>query len=291
KIIVNFLSNAFKFTPSGGEIHLDLKCENDLIIISVSDTGRGIAPENIPHLFDRFYQVEKSELQPGSGIGLAIAKELTLLHGGKIEVSSKIGFGSTFKMTFPLIERIKNEAPAHKISNLESAGLWDSRQEVINESGEVDTPGFQDSPVIEESTDRKTILIVDDNLDIRTYVAENLSANYDILQAQSGREALLKIRNYLPDLIISDVMMPDGDGFELLAGIRSDHEFAFLPVILLTAKAQVEDKLEGLKIGADDYLTKPFDITELKLRVNNILLSRKRLLKHLSNSTTSGQIK
>lgn len=285
KIVVNLLSNAFKFTPSGGEIHLELKAENDFVIISVADTGRGISPETLPHLFDRFYQVEKSELQPGSGIGLSIAKEITQLHNGSIHVNSSIGVGSTFTLKFPLLDRIKNDFVK---AETEREHFVDATKIAELETG---VPSFETEAKTEDLLDRKTILIVDDNLDIRNYIANSCKDDYEILQAQSGSEAMVSIKNHLPDLIISDVMMPDGDGLELLSEIRKDPEFAFLPVILLTAKAQVQDKLEGLKIGADDYLTKPFDITELKLRVNNILISRKRLLKHFSSSLSIEQIK
>lgn len=285
KIVVNLLSNAFKFTPAGGEIHLNLKAENQLIIISVSDTGRGMEPENLAHLFDRFFQVEKSEMQPGSGIGLSIAKELTQLHNGQIEVSSEFGIGSTFTLHFPLVRLEQNDLPEKAIASR------DFTQHAAIIEVESDEPCFESEGLNGDLATKKTILIVDDNLDIRNYVADNFKVDYDIIQAQSGSEAMIKMKLHLPDLIISDVMMPDGDGLELLAGIRKDPEFAFLPVILLTSKAQVNDKLEGLKIGADDYLTKPFDIRELKLRISNLLLSRMRFLKHFSNSSTPVQIK
>ncbi|NEN22190.1 response regulator [Cryomorpha ignava] len=285
KIVVNLLSNAFKFTPADGEIHLDLRSDNQLVFISVADTGRGLAPENLPHLFDRFFQVEKSELQPGSGIGLSIAKELTQLHDGKIEVSSEMGIGSTFTLSFPLVRREKNDPPVREAAHRDFAP-----HEAMIEF-EADEPRIKTEDLNGDSAPKKTILIVDDNLDIRNYVADNFKADYDIVQAESGSEALNKITNHLPDLIISDVMMPDGDGLELLEAIRAEPEFAYLPVILLTAKAEVSDKLEGLKIGADDYLTKPFDIMELKLRVSNILLSRMRLQKYFLNTSSSEPIK
>ena len=284
KIVVNLLSNAFKFTPPEGKISLNVTCENQRIVISVVDTGRGVSPENLAHLFDRFYQVEKSELQPGSGIGLSIVKELTQLHDGVIEVSSEIGVGSTFTLIFPLVERIKEEMEVKETENAEV-----TQPKLMNLAE--DETELENETLHEDAADKKTILIVDDNLDIRNYIADNFKVDYDILQAQSGSEALMKIKDHLPDLIISDVMMPDGDGLQLLKSIRDEPEFAFLPVILLTAKAEVSDKLEGLKIGADDYLTKPFDINELKIRVGNIFLSRKRLQKHFSNSSSSEPIK
>jgi len=276
KVVLNLLSNAFKYTPAGQEVSVDLKQENQKVVITISDTGRGIPSEYLTHLFERFFQIEKSEIQAGTGIGLSIAKELTEIHNGIIEVKSKLGEGTQFTLRFPLVafgDKVKNAVVASKVGldlgfELEETEL--DRDSVVTKTTDV--------------IDKKIILVVDDNSDIRSYISDSFKETYCILEAQSGSEALTIIKNQLPDIIVSDVMMPNGDGLELLAHIRNEPEIAFLPVILLTAKAEVSDKLDGLKIGADDYLTKPFNITELKSRISNILLSRMRLQQHFSET-------
>lgn len=274
KVIVNLLSNAFKFTPSGGRINLKMFESETSLKIAVSDTGKGIAPEHLPHLFDRFYQVEKSEMQPGTGIGLSITKEITELHHGEISVSSTLGAGSVFTLSFPL--KHSDNVDLHKLNseNDPVGNVFNTRRK-SNTTVASDT---EVSSILEsDDADQTTILIVDDNSDIRSYIADSLRDRYKILSAESGNAAFRLIEENLPDVIISDVMMPDGDGLQLLQNIRADKAYSFLPVILLTAKAEIEYRLEGLRIGADDYITKPFDIHELKLRVNNILQARKRL--------------
>jgi len=285
KIVVNLLSNAFKFTPAGGEVNLVLSCEKELVVISVVDTGKGLETKSLEHLFDRFFQVEKSELQPGSGIGLAIVKELTQLHDGEIEVKSEIGIGTKFTLSFPLVERLESDETERKTKNQKLIPLESIKEPQAGETEVV----IHDTPY--GATQKKTILVVDDNPDIRNYIVDHLKRDYVLLQAQSGFKALRKMKNHLPDLIISDIMMPDGDGLELLKSIRDEPEFAFLPVILLTAKAEVNDKLEGLKIGADEYLTKPFDILELKIRVSNIFAARMRLRNHFIGTSYSENVK
>lgn len=274
KVVVNLLSNAFKFTPLGGRIGFEIEVIDTSVQIRVSDTGKGIAPEHLPHLFDRFYQVEKSEMQPGTGIGLSITKEITELHQGVIRVTSTRGEGSVFTLSFPLRQ------PENGDFNKINAGIILSENEVSLQKPPI-SKGLDDpdpSSILEsEDPDQTTILIVDDNADIRSYIADSLRDRYKIMAAESGNVAFRMIKKDLPDVIISDVMMPDGDGLQLLQQIRADKAYSFLPVILLTAKAEIEYKLEGLQIGADDYITKPFDIHELKLRVNNILQARKRL--------------
>ncbi len=273
KVVVNLLSNAFKFTPSGGRIRFEMESSNTSVQIHVSDTGKGIAPEHLPHLFDRFYQVEKSEMQPGTGIGLSITKEITELHHGEIGVKSTRGAGSVFTLSFPLakLDKLELKIPHPENILIENEAL---PQEVPTSIVE-DNTHFPSILEIDDS-DRTTILIVDDNSDIRSYVSDSLCDKYKVMVAESGNSAFGMMEKNLPDVIISDVMMPDGDGLQLLQRIRADKAYSFLPVILLTAKAEIEYKLEGLQIGADDYITKPFDIHELKLRIKNMLQARKR---------------
>ncbi|CAN5254954.1 two-component regulator propeller domain-containing protein [soil metagenome] len=280
KIVANLLSNAFKFTPENGTITLELRKESEEALIIVSDTGPGIDPEHLPRLFDRFYQVQKSEMQPGSGIGLSLAKELTELHGNKIEVESKLNEGSKFIIRIPL--------PLFKTNMISPISLIDdslkkqvTKQPDINNSllHEKNSTGIAD----ENRELLKTILIVDDHAEIRAYLRRHLDETYNIIEAASGSEAQTILKNHLPDLIISDVMMPDGDGFSLLKEIRSNSETDFLPVILLTARAEVEDKLKGLGIGANDYITKPFNMREINVRIQNLFDQQKRLKNHFVN--------
>ena len=269
KVFSNLLSNAFKFTPAGGAITIELKRDKENCRITISDNGNGIAAEHLPHLFDRFFQIEKSEMQPGSGIGLAIAKEITELHNGDIHVESRLGEGSTFTLRFPLAA----------VSGDQEITVRKRELAVSNADLFYENTGKRDYELAEEDTreDKPSLLIVDDNADIRTYVSSAFEDVYLIRQAISGNDAMNSIKDKLPDLVISDVMMPDGDGLELLKSIRTNPDYSFLPVILLTSKAEVNDRLEGLQVGADDYLTKPFDVKELRLRIRNILLARRRL--------------
>lgn len=277
KIIANLLSNAFKFTPENETVTLKLSEIDGIAEISVRDTGKGISEKNQRRLFDRFFQVQKSEMQPGTGIGLSIAKELTLLHGGTIDVHSEMGSGSNFVVRISTAGIIKKTVSA-AISN--TADLQ-SGNELTHDQDKQPSPQTPDEISDPESNIRKTILIVDDHADIRSYLHKHLGEIYNISEAATGNEALSIINNELPDLIISDVMMPDGDGFELLKQIRNEPEFNFLPVILLTARVEAEDKLSGLGIGANDYITKPFNIREVLIRIENLFKYQNRLKHHL----------
>lgn len=273
KIIVNLLSNAFKFTPPGGRILFELSVADSTVEISVSDTGIGIELEKVPHLFDRFYQIEKSELQPGTGIGLSIAKELAELHEGTITVESQKERGSTFAIILPSRENVKG------IQNPETLSFTGHSEPEKSVNSHLEYP--QSEPLhqthLSGLDDRITLLIVDDNADIRQYIADGMDKRYRSIVAKSGNEAFESIKKNLPDVVISDLMMSDGNGLELLQKIRNDENYSFIPFILLTAKAEIEYKLEGLRIGADDYISKPFAMNELRARVDNILDSRKRL--------------
>jgi signal transduction histidine kinase/DNA-binding response OmpR family regulator len=277
KIIANLLSNAFKFTPKNGTVTLQLSEVDGVAEIRIRDTGSGISENHQQQLFERFYQVQKSEIQPGTGIGLSIAKELTLLHGGDIYVSSEVGKGSNFIVRISTTGTIKKAgiAPISETAELQSD------IELNPEQNTQQLPQISDKDSDSENDIRKTILVVDDHADIRSYLGNHLSEIYNVSEAATGTEALSIINNELPDLVISDVMMPDGDGFELLKQIRQNPEINFIPVILLTAKVEAEDKLSGLGIGANDYITKPFNIQEILIRVENLFKNQKRLQRHL----------
>jgi signal transduction histidine kinase/DNA-binding response OmpR family regulator len=259
KILYNLLSNAFKFTPEGGEISVSVLTHpvkpiykegtKGGVNIIVADTGPGIPPDKVKHVFDRFYQANNgySGDQEGTGIGLALTQELVKLHHGDIFVESKEGKGTT------LVPEI--QLPEH-----------DQLQE-----------SDQAKDGMPEDDARPLLLIVEDNDDLRSYIRSYLDDEYRIHEAVDGELGLQSAIKKVPDLIISDVMMPKMDGYQLCRKLKSDERTSHIPVIMLTAKAAREDKLEGLEIGADDFLTKPFDPAELQVRIKNLIEQRQNL--------------
>jgi signal transduction histidine kinase/ligand-binding sensor domain-containing protein/DNA-binding response OmpR family regulator len=278
KIVTNLLSNAFKFTPQGGKIEFHVIKLDENIEITVSDTGIGITPERIDKIFDRFYQVDSSHTREheGTGLGLALTKELVELHKGKIRVESSEGKGSTFTITLPLgKDHLKPEEIVEGIIVTE---------EVISDEVELN-PEYEEKKVrsgIETITDENKLLIllVEDNADVRNYIKENLEEEYRILEAVDGEDGLIQSIKYIPDLVISDVMMPKMDGFEMCDKMKNDERTSHIPIIMLTAKATNKDKIDGYKTGADEYIMKPFDTIVLKVRINNLIQQRKRLREH-----------
>lgn len=266
KIVDNLLSNAFKFTPTGGQVELALRVEAaGVACIEVADSGPGIAPEHLAHVFERFYQSEDagSRLQPGTGIGLALVHDLTELHGGRLEVRSTPGSGTTFSVLLPLCERAATDAaPVEAVGARPRANAADLPEPLADDSAD---------------PDRTTILVVDDHAEIRAHVRSHLAPSYRVIEAADGIAALALARERLPDLIVADISMPLLDGYGLCAQVRGDPELDWLPIILLTARAGLDDRLEGLRAAADDYLTKPFDGEELRTRVDNLIALRRRL--------------
>lgn len=286
KIIINILSNAFKFTPEGGRIEVNVITNNDDLEISICDTGIGIPKDKISKIFDRFYQVDGSHTreQEGTGIGLALTKELVELHKGKIEVKTNEGKGTTFIISIPLgkdhlipEEIIESEFEEEKNSNLPV--------DVISNAIDESTPAVEhavnkfDIELITDS-DKLYLLVVEDNSDFRKYIKDNLKKDYKILEAVDGMDGWNKSIEQLPDLIVSDVMMPKMDGFKLCEQLKTDERTSHIPVILLTAKASNQDKIEGFETGADDYIMKPFELEELKVRIKNLVEQRKRIREH-----------
>jgi signal transduction histidine kinase/AraC-like DNA-binding protein len=272
KIFTNLISNAFKFTPAYGEIKVKIsKNEND-VRIKVKDTGQGISPEKLPHIFDRFYQADDSltRNQEGTGIGLALTKELVELHHGTIEVISKLNHGTEFSITLPdgKGHLSQDEIVAEDIVLSEEPALPPETTISIGEQESLDL----------QKTDSDTIvLVVEDNADMRSYIRETLHPTYKVVEAFDGAEGVECAREIIPDLIISDIMMPQKDGYQLCSEIKQDESTSHIPVILLTAKAERKDKLAGLQLGADDYLIKPFDSQELQIRVKNLIEIRLKL--------------
>tara|TARA_R110000868_G_scaffold37111_6_gene131427 strand:- start:2210 stop:6379 length:4170 start_codon:yes stop_codon:yes gene_type:complete len=278
KVFINLLANAFKFTPEGGSIHVEIKEHEEVIEICVKDSGYGISEQDIDHVFDRFYQTNESTKgnEAGTGIGLALTKELVELHKGTIKAESTVGEGATFTV---ILKKGKAHFAEDQVSDTEYMVPVEDR--FTEETKPVAEKYVIINPSENENT---TLLIIDDNEDIRNYLSGHLSRRYRILTAENGVEGLELAKRELPDIVICDVMMPKMDGFTFCKELKSSEETSFIPVILLTAKALQTDRLEGLGMGADDYLVKPFDIEEVKLRAHNIIESRKTLKDRFSKN-------
>ena len=283
KILANLLSNAFKFTPEKGKVILAIELTNGksgkkpvILEILVRDSGRGISADNLEKIFDRFYQVSDNHEngKTGTGIGLSLTKELITLQYGHIEVESKVNEGSSFSVKLPLgkehlkeNEYIIKDPEEIKKDTLIIKCRIDSDQ----------TPFEKDSGAITEETTKSVVLIVEDNEDVMQHLTQNLEESFLIKRAVHGKEGLEKAAAFIPDLIISDVMMPEMNGMEMCKKLKSEATTSHIPVILLTARADVENIIEGLETGADDYITKPFNIQELITRSNNLIEQRKKL--------------
>jgi signal transduction histidine kinase/DNA-binding response OmpR family regulator len=273
KILVNLLSNAFKFTPSGGSIGISISSDDKYATIIVSDSGMGIPPDKINNIFDRFYQVDDSNLREyeGSGIGLSLVKELIELHHGAITASSNPGEGSCFEIKFPLGNKHLSDTEISEVSELKPGSHMRLSEPI---AARKHTP--------DEEIPR--VLIVEDNEDLRNYLLLSLRDKYNLIEASNGHQGLECAIREIPDLILSDLMMPKMDGLQLCVEIRRNEKTSHIPVILLTAKADQETKIDGLEIGADDYLAKPFNLPELTARIHNLIESRKKLRKLYTSS-------
>ena len=289
KVVGNLLGNAFKFTPDAGAISLEVATEDDLahdgwLVVTVRDTGPGIAPEHLPHLFERFYQADASSTrrQSGTGIGLALVHELVELHHGMIDVESEVGSGATFTLRLRLGDAHFSEAEragaATKPFEQRPSSLSALAGEIVLPDEDAIRAGGDGQEVVSpEGEDVTTVLVVDDNAQVRAYVRRHLARHYQVLEAADGQHALALAAEAVPDLIVSDVMMPRMDGFALCQAIKTHPELDFIPVILLTAKASQDSKIEGLETGADAYMTKPFNVRELEVRIDNLIASRRQL--------------
>ena len=277
KIVLNLLSNAFKYTFEG-QVSLSLKAVDDAVELSVSDTGTGIPEHELPLVFERFHRVKgaKGRSFEGTGIGLALVQELVKRHGGSVRVESALGKGSTFTVTIP---RGKAHLPQDQVDGNRNESLTAVRADAYVEEAlrwlpqtsgaSVESPAAR-IPVKRDAlfaAGRELILLADDNSDMREYVRRLLSEVYDVHAVANGEEAIAATRELHPDLVLADIMMPGLDGFALLEAIRDDPITRTIPVILLSARAGEESKVEGLHAGADDYLVKPFTARELMARV------------------------
>lgn len=278
QILINVISNAFKFTHEGGKVSVRVKeTENNTVEITVRDTGIGIPQNELPKIFDRFYQVDGTHTREheGTGIGMALTKELVDLHKGEIEIDSVVGEWTEVKITLPLGKYHLSEDEI--IEKEDSLNQFDNRKK-----DQVEIALTDEIPERERLDDRTIILIVEDNSELREYVKEAISMDYHVEEAMNGEQGLRKAEKLIPDLIISDIMMPVMDGNEMTKRIKTDEKTSHIPIIQLTAKSDQESKIEGLESGADAYVTKPFSIQELQVRIKTLIESRRKLQEKFS---------
>jgi signal transduction histidine kinase/DNA-binding response OmpR family regulator len=323
-VFYNLLSNAFKFTPEGGRVIVECglgiadpsipdfgmrRADSEKAsapqagsstirnpqsaITVVKDTGIGIPAASLPHIFDRFYQVDSSHTRAheGTGIGLALAKELVELHHGDISVTSKEGVGTAFVIKLPLEPVISDQ---FSVISDQLPVISEQYQKIEHHEAMMEDATIQNSntPPIQKSIDpaiqpsnQELVLLVEDNADIRAYMREHLEDHYQIIEAANGEEGLGRAQEAIPDLIITDVMMPKLDGYQMSCLLKQDERTSHIPIIMLTAKASLDSKIAGLETGVDDYLIKPFSTKELLVRVRNLIALRRQLRARFSTAT------
>ena len=272
KIIYNLLSNALKFTPRGGKVVMHaIKIESDgqpYLQVKIQDTGIGIAAEELEQIFERFYQAEsqRGHMAGGTGIGLALTKELTELLGGEITVKSQVNTGSEFTVLLPITQlaEVVSQAPKPFSLPVETPDQGKDRHPKQNLTNDLDLP---------------VLLIIEDNQDVAQYIRTCVGQHYQVLLAFDGAEGIRKAFEYTPDIVISDVMMPEKNGYDVTRTLKQDQRSSHIPIILLTAKATQEERLMGLKEGADAYLVKPFNKSELLIRLEQLIRVRKQMQK------------
>ena len=280
RICYNLLSNALKYTSEGGEITLTAKEENGRVMISVADNGCGISSDELPYIFDRFYQAKNAGR--GTGIGLAIVKAFTELHHGEVSATSIEGKGSTFTIHIPV--RQKGEVTNQPTEKIEQLVEPSSAEEVPNQARHID------ELIQPYQTDKPEVLIIDDNVDIRTYLRSVLSEKYNVSEAADGKVGLELARKIVPDIVLSDIMMPVMDGLAFCQQLKTDKAISHIPVILLTARSLDEQRAEGYEHGADAYLSKPFSLRLLLSRIDNLIESRKKLNQTWSKGVEDDEI-
>ena len=279
-IVNNLLSNAFKYTESGQSITVTLKEENGWLLLQVSDTGIGIPINKQGKIFERFYQIESEHV--GSGIGLSLVQRLIELHHGRIELDSEENKGSTFSVYLP------QDLSVYKPSELASNDELNEEEQVYSTNSKamyfIDTEKVENESVESGDKKRGTILIVEDNNEIRRYLSNGLADLFNTLEAGNGEEALEKLKDNEVDVIVTDVMMPVMDGIKLCKNVKQNIRTCHIPVIILSAKTDIKDQMEGLQMGADDYIPKPFSLAILTTKIQNMMRTRRRMLDKYAKS-------
>jgi CheY-like chemotaxis protein/AraC-like DNA-binding protein/nitrogen-specific signal transduction histidine kinase len=272
KCLSNLLSNAFKHTPEDGKIgvileldqvFVDGKSQVRKVVLKVLDTGRGISEAHLPHIFDRFYQIPDAVHVVGTGVGLSLCKELMLLHRGDVQVTSVLGEGSVFTLQFPV------DLAAFEPTWLQT--VWQSSYQTVE--GELLVHGKieQEKPIL---------LVVDDHAEMREFIGEIFDSRFQVIYADRGEDALEQANIYLPDLVITDWMMPGMSGVNLCRALRQNPKTNHIPIVILTSKSSQESQIEGMQSGADDFISKPFNADILEIRVNTLLEAKDRLRKN-----------
>ena len=274
KVFNNLLSNAFKFTPPQGKISITLWRADDSVYIDLSDTGHGMDRETVEHAFDPFYQAESDSKHIGTGIGLALVKQIVQASKGQISIESKLGEGTTFHIIVPIIN--DQAAPQQTLSAATNMPLLPHQE-----------TDLQDSECEQDESCR--LLVIEDNHDIAHYIGSQFEDHYSVSYATDGEEGFRKAVELVPDLIITDLMMPGVNGLELCRQIRSNEIVNHIPIIVVTAKVSEEERIRGIEAGADAYLTKPFNTTELRMLVERLLDSRKTLRQKFAQIVIKGQ--
>lgn len=269
KVINNLLSNSFKNTPEYGKISVAAWRKDDHLHIDVSDTGKGMDKKTLAFIFEPFYQAEDESQYYGTGLGLALVKQIMDAVAGRITVESKLGVGTTFHLTFPIHNTIKKAVGENVASG---AALLPDNPAALTDS--------------EDSDNRCRLLIIEDNRDIAAYIGAQFADNYAISYAANGDEGLDKAQQLVPDLIITDLMMPGMDGLELCRQVRSNDIINHIPIIVVTARITKDEQIRGLEAGADAYLTKPFNEDELRTRVEKLLEGRRLLQQKYAQTAT-----
>lgn len=265
KIIFNLLSNAFKYTPAGKSVNINIEDREDNIYLSVHDEGNGIDSANLERLFERFETFGKDRLFVSTGIGLSLVKKLVDLLHARIDVESKVGYGSTFTVVLPKsVSVYKNDPNAEFVMN--------DGDGIVSVQNEDDTA---------EENKEYTVLVVEDNAELRMFLSGVLRKSYNVIEAENGKIGLEQVLSKHPDMVVTDVMMPEMDGIELLSAIRASNDTCHLPVIILSAKVSVDDRIKGMECGADDYITKPFSSSYLLARLRSVLKQREHYKDYL----------
>jgi len=273
KVLFNLISNAIKFTNKNGQIIINITEKNiddtRHLEVIVEDTGIGISEEQQQKIFDRFYQTDASQTrtQQGTGIGLSLTKELIEVMNGSITLDSKVGKGTRFNVLIPMVflNKITNETSTNQITALET----------LIPIGAAATAIPEEKTIALDATN--VILLIEDNNELRQFIRMSIEDKYEIIEADNGKTGLSLAQKHIPNLIISDVMMPQMNGFDLCQTIKTTEETAHIPLILLTAKTALDSKIQGLKYGADAYMNKPFNTEELRVRIKNLIENRQRL--------------